>query len=420
MVKSSKSGVVGRTGWVASGELGAALAGFVAGILSAKLLGSREFGLYGIAAALVATGGAFLSVPLDDMASRRYQEVKAKGGDAEQMWSLYYWVNLVFGLLRFLLLLCAIPVFALLYSSRISATAAILVLTVTVSTADWMIVGLLNVREKGLPIGIARAIGPVLRLGLVAVILPHSALELALVQLAGSVASSAYLLYEARRDIRRPSPRSQWIPELRARRSILGHLFAASSLRGFAGNVDQLVVGRWLGFEAAGIYRLARSIASAPTILASVLRFVKSPDIRDAAIAEEFHRLRRILYRLSSVNVLLGIGALAGWLLLGRPLINVVLGEEFAPLYLIASLLIVASALEYVTAWSKVLPVALNRGRLALVDATWYAASPIPFLAAGIGFFGLPGAAYAMMVVSTVASIAWWSFVRWALPGADR
>lgn len=415
-MERSKTSLVGRAGWVASGELAAALAGFVAGILSAGLLGVREFGLFGVAAALVASGGAFLGVPLEDVAARRYQEVTRSGGDGERTWSIYYWANSAFGLLRCVLLLAAIPLFELLYSPQISKTTAILAVAITVGTGDTTIVGLMNVHKKGRTIGVARAIGPVTRLGLVASFLPRSAPELALIQLAGSVASSVYLLLEARRHLRRPGPRSGWIAELRSSRKLLAHIFAASSLRGFAGNVDQLLVGRWLGFDAAGIYRLARSIASTPTLVASVLRFVKGPDIRDAAIAEDFHRVRRILLSLSSVSVLLGIGALTGWLILGQPLIHLVLGDEFAQVFWIGALLIIASAFEYVTAWSKLLPVALGRGHLALIDATWYAASPIPLLVVGIHLFGLPGAAYAMMVVSGLASAAWLSFALWALP----
>jgi O-antigen/teichoic acid export membrane protein len=407
-------------GWVASGELGGALAGFVASIFSAKLLGVREFGMFGIAAALAATGGAFLAVPLEDVAARRYQQLVKHSHDAKRTWSVYYWTNWVFGLLRFAILLAAIPAFAVLYPSLISATAAILVAAITISTNDSTIISLLNVRQRGRPIGIARLTAPTLRLGLLALLQPHSASELALIQLAGSVASSAYLIWLARSYVTRHGCRLLWISELRASRRVLGHLFVASSLRGLTGNVDQLLVGRWLGFRAAGIYRLAASIANAPTIIASVLRFVKAPDIRDAAIAENLYSLRRTLFRLSGAYALLGIGTLTGWLIVGRPLVDNVLGVAFAQVYSIAFLLMVARALDYVTAWSKVLPVALNRGNLALMDATWYAASPIPFLAAGIHLLGLAGAGYAMVLVSGLASVAWFSYVCWGLPKAIR
>ena len=400
-----------KTAWIAAGEFTAAAVGFATSILSAAFLGLEEFGVFGVSMALVATFGALLALPVDDVAARRFQQARREDEDAYPIWSLYYWAVLAFGLARLGILLAALPLFGLLYSSRISAPTALLIVGVTFSAGDSVIVGLFNVQGRAPVIGASRAIGPLLRLGLVALLRPESSVALALIHLTGSAVGSGFVLTAGLAALRRPPTFQLLVVEFRRSRAIVSSLFLASSLRGLANNIDQLLVGRLLGFDATGVYRLGRSIAAAPTVLISVLRFVNGPQIREDAIAGNLSSLRRTLWTLSSWSLISSVAALVGWVLLGRVFVSAVFGEGSADVYLMGGLLILATALENVTTWSKILPAALNNGRLALLDATWYAVAPIPFIIVGIKLLDLPGVAYAMMFVSGFASAAWFWIV---------
>jgi O-antigen/teichoic acid export membrane protein len=394
---------------VLSGELLAAVLGFVATVWSARLLGVAEFGRFGIAAATVALLGVLLDVRIEDVAARRYQEVSGAGQveEAARTWSAYFWSDLAFGAARAVIIAASLPIVAAIYSGRIAATAAILTGALAVSTADSTMTGVLNVLGRQTAIGAARGLAPAVRLVLVVAVQPTSAVSLAVLILTANSAATVALLMASRDLLRGPRVIRQFRAEWPSARATIVALSASTSFRGMTGTVDQLIVGGVGGEAAVGTYRLAKSVSTLPVVVSNVMRFVYVPEIVQRGIDRDVRALLTRLRKVSLVSVAIGVLALAGWAAVGRAAVSTILGSRFPGLFGVTAVLLLATLLEIATSWSKILPVALDRPRLALVEAAWYGVGPVVVTAAMASAFGVIGAAWSMVVISGSGTIGW-------------
>jgi O-antigen/teichoic acid export membrane protein len=398
-------GGLAPSGLLLAGEAGAAAFGFAFGLLGARAVGLRQYGFYGVATAAAATALIVLDVRLEDLVLRRFQEHLA-GDDDGTLWSGYLWGDLGFGVVRSVVLV--IPVLAIpsLRTSVGGQLFSIVVLGSTITTSDASVRAVLNAQGQHVRVASAR-VAPQLA-AVIAVLLfsPRSATGVTVIAAITPVCGTMMLWSGLARSLHTPRSvrwfihcRSDWL-------RTVALLSVGSTLRGPAANFDQLIVGGVLGPTKAGTYRLAKSFASLPGIVAATLRFAAMPGIMRAAVNHDKPRLRSELTRLTIISATVGGAATIMWVLFGRLILRF-LGPAFQPVYWVAVLLFVAGWVDYTTSWSKTLPVILERPQWALVEGGLYLVVTPLVLLAGAEAGGLNGTALAVIVVTTFGSVAW-------------
>lgn len=402
-------------GAIFAGEMAAAAAGFVFTLVAAAQLGTRAFGVYGIAAAAVATYGVVFDVRLEDVAGRRFRALEGST-DRDPVWSSYLWADVAFGVVRLALVTVLLPLVGAVYGDDTLVPTLVLAAALAVGTPDSTIAVALVVAERRVAVAVGRAVGPLVRLVVLMTVHPTDARALSTVFLAGSVTSTLVLLTAARRHLKGPRSLRRFRREWSQGLNTIAHLSGSSALRGVAANADQLLLGALIGPSSVAIYRVAKTVANVPVLAIGALRLTELPRIYASAVEGDEHRLRSSLYGLSVVCAGITLVAMVGWGAVGRLVVVAVLGSEYTEVYAIAAILLVATLAEYVTSWSKFLPAALGRGALATREAVLYAVAPLALMPPAILAWGLVGAAVSTVAAPVIASAAWFHYVRADMP----
>lgn len=403
---------------VFAGEVAAAGFGFLLTLLAAARLGAENFGVFAIALAAATTATVLLDIRLEDVAARRFQALAGSPVQAADVWSSYFWADVAYAAVRLALISPAVPVVVWVYGDDVLVPVVLLAITLAISNADQAVIALLNVRLKRRAIALARAGLPLLRLLMFVVILPADADRLAIIYAISALIYSTALALAARPILQRPSSLTRLRAERRESGRLVAHLSVASSIRGLGNNLPQLLVGALLGNAAAGVFRLATSIATIPVLLASTVRFLAFPTIVAQTLHAATRELRHSLRILSFTSVGICLVALAAWAAAGQTVVGASLGRGYDAVFATALILLIAAACEYATPWSKILPVAFNQGRPATVEAIWYGFAPLIFAWPLIHQFGLEGAAWSVVLTSGIASVVWWRYLDRLLAGA--
>ncbi|MGH8178071.1 MAG: lipopolysaccharide biosynthesis protein [Steroidobacter sp.] len=109
---------------------------------------------------------------------------------------------------------------------------------------------------------------------------------------------------------------------------------------------DVLVVGALASTPAAGFYRLAKQIAGAAGKAVAPLYQTIYPELAAAVVAREATRFRQMLYRPGLLAAAGFLALLIVFVLAGRPLIGLLLGESFTEVYWTACVYLVGTTLS--------------------------------------------------------------------------
>lgn len=181
------------------------------------------------------------------------------------------------------------------------------------------------------------------------------------------------------------------------------HIFVIAVLTYVTNQVDDVVVGAWLGVEALGYYLLAYRLAMFPVwLLASIVSRVMLPVYR-MAIDDSKDRLRVAWLKVFPLipwalfALLLPIGLYAD------ELIALLLGEQWRAAATVATLLTVAAAfcglVHSITPIMFVLKQPAADARYKLIEAVVF----VPSLFVGVHLMGLHGAALAAIASYAIA-----------------
>lgn len=201
-------------------------------------------------------------------------------------------------------------------------------------------------------------------------------------------------------------PRFTLDPEL------LRHLFAfgkwvslSTILLFFVGKIDVFAIGKILNADALGFFQLAFGLAMLPSVeIARVLGIVVFP--YTSIVYADLPRVRAVFAGSARLVFAAIVPTMFGFWIFGESFVRVVYGERWLPIAGIASVLVAVGclrALEYITN-----PIALGRGRSDIPTKTlaWQgvvlAGSIFPF----IEWFGILGVAHAWLASVLVARLA--------------
>jgi O-antigen/teichoic acid export membrane protein len=174
-----------------------------------------------------------------------------------------------------------------------------------------------------------------------------------------------------------------------------------------------LLVGLLVTPAAAGGFRLAQQLAQALAKLSQLLARAIFPElVRSRAAAdgaEHFDRLFRRTVRLTAVGAGIVFVAL---LLIGRPVLGLIAGQEFLYVYPVLLLLGSAAALDFAAVGFEPAVIALGRPGLALKLRFVSTAALLALLVMLPRWFEAVGAGMAILAGSMVSFVLLWRIVR--------
>ncbi|MEO0442081.1 MAG: lipopolysaccharide biosynthesis protein, partial [Pseudomonadota bacterium] len=175
-----------------------------------------------------------------------------------------------------------------------------------------------------------------------------------------------------------------------------------STLAGLSKHVSLLIVGYFVGPTAAGLYRLASQLSVAMTkisILLSRAIFAEVNLIRAHQGAEAmnvlFRKASRMLFITGGTVILIV-------LVVGKPALFYMSGPEFLPAYPLLVLLATAASIDLAGAIYEPTLLSGSGARAALYLQAFMAVLFITLLLVGLQYYGVTGAAGAMVIAAIV------------------
>ncbi|MBU4398814.1 MAG: MOP flippase family protein [Planctomycetes bacterium] len=344
--------VYGGVRWSAIGAWGQQLVQFGIGIVLARLLMPRDFGLLAMATVFIGFLGIFKYMGFHTAVVQRRQV------DEALLSSLYYFVLAVSGLL-FVATVAAAPVVAWVYGEpRVMGVTAVLGIGFLLSAPCLIPFSVLSRQMKFGRLAVADLVSGVIGGG-VSIALAVAGLgvwALAIGSLVGTAVCT--LLYQAL---------SQWRPRLIFRWSEVRSVFSfGANITGFslfnyfARNADNFIIGAFLGAGPLGFYSLAYGILLKPRdAVTNVLMRVLFPAF--SRMQDDDARLKAVYLRACGAIAFVTFPMMLGLMVVAHPFVQVVLGEKWLPavplIYVLAPLGMIQSI------WSTVGQLYLAKGR---------------------------------------------------------
>jgi PST family polysaccharide transporter len=367
----------------------------------ARLLTPVDYGV--VAMALIVTNFANL---IRDMGTG-HALIQKEGLNQETILTAF-WFTLGLGAVLGIVVVALAPLIALAFEEpAVSGVLWVLAVTFPLLGSTTVNKALLE-RESRFPL-LARVetVSSVsgLAVGVSAAYLGAGPYSLALSSLAYALVSSAQLWLAS--PLR---PRWLWSQhEFRAIRRFSDHLVAFTVVNYLAGNVDKMIIGRFLGADSLGLYSVAHRIMLFPL---SNLTFVASRALypvmsRQQAVPEE---MAALFLRTLSVIGFVTAPIMAGVTILREPFIEVLLGSKWLPM---GDVLVWLAPLGFIKALdSSTGSVLMARGRtdtlfyLGIADAVLRITGYITGL-----HWGVPGVAAGYFFATAVATLATFYYV---------
>lgn len=318
--KSAASGVK----WTTVSSVAITVLQFIQLAVLARLLSPEDFGLMAMVAVVIGFAAAYADMGISAAIIHRQDATR------EQLSSLY-WLNLLAGVLVYLVVLALTPVIVALYDEpRLSKLIPWITLTFLINPLGTQFQLLLqkNLRFRRLALIEISAALVGASVAIVAALLGQGVFALIWGTLSSNMTSALLLLSVGLREWR-----PQWYfryADLTGYLSFGCYQMGERSINYLNSALDQLLVGSLLGAQALGYYKLAWSLAIQPIgRINPILTRVAFPLF--ARIQNEPERLQKgfllVLRMLSTVNapLLLGLAAVA------PVLIPVVFGTQWMP-----------------------------------------------------------------------------------------
>ncbi len=330
--------------WQYGGTLGSSAIGFFYTLIVARALGVEDYGLMALGLNVAAIVSRFATLYIRDMVIKYLAEFH-EGGDLPRMLAtikLSLLLDAACGALSVALIMAA-GFWAgphVLHDGRAWPVLALsAVAYVSQNVADDTALGVLRLFNRFRLMAVVDLSGAALRLALAAVaiwglewgvfgVLGALALTNLLVNL--TLLASALALVHRIIPLRTPAPISLLAPRAGEIRSFLTHNYFMSVTGATCANADLTLVGYFVGKDAAGVYRVAKSFVILMSQAAYAVSHVLYPHVARLWSRGDFARLKAFVRRLSGVmggGSLLLYGAL---FVVVPPAIRWMLGPQFA------------------------------------------------------------------------------------------
>lgn len=339
-------------GWNGATQLLGQLLQFAAAVVLARILSPRDYGLLGMV--LVFTGFARSLASMGMGAS-----IIQKSDLSDRHLNSVFWLNVVTGILLTAIFALAAPLIARFYEEpRLKLLTAAVAINFSLESLNVVQNALLekslNFRKK---FWVESA--SILAGGIVALVLAFTGGGVwSLVgQLLTGTAVRAAMMWRL----------PPWRPAINFDSSALkelmhfgGHLMGFEIVIYWAGNIDKLVIGRWIGSAALGFYSLADRLMRLPlTNITNVTSAVMFPAL--SAVQDNVEKVRNAYLRATRMIGLITFPMMIGLSVLAEPAILVVYGGKWRQAIVLLQLLCFAGMAQSI--YNTAVWVFLSQGR---------------------------------------------------------
>ncbi|VXC20760.1 MOP flippase family protein [Massilia sp. 9I] len=318
---TSKTAVVSGIKWTSASTMGRRVLGLAANIVFARLLAPADFGLVAMAGVMLGFVDIFKDL---GTGAALVREKEAR----PTLLSSVFWLNCGFGLAMTLLMLALSPLVAAFYQeARVQPVVAVMALSFFLSSLSIVHTSVLTREMAFERLAKVELAASVLSyaIGIGAALLGHGVWSL-VYQVIANAALGTLFTWMA----------SRWRPQL---------VFAWDEIRGitgyslnlagynifyyFAQNLDNLLIGRFLGSEALGLYDLAYKLMTFPMqAISAVFGRVMLPYY--ARAQDDLPRFRQAFLRVAGTIAFVTFPMMIGLLAVREHFVFAVFGEAWA------------------------------------------------------------------------------------------
>jgi O-antigen/teichoic acid export membrane protein len=384
--------VVGGVRWKLVGQVSAQATSIATGILLAHLLTPHEFGLAGMALVFTGLGGVFSDLALSAALVQRSTLHEVDRSTA-------FWTNAAAGLLLTLTGVAAAPLVASFFGQGavaplFAASSGLFILWSLSATQAALLTREMNFRSIEVRNVLAGIVG-----GAVAVTLALMGAGAWTIVAQSIVTAAVALVLVWRLSAWRPRPTYSFA-SLRRLGSFSGKTLISQLLSYFTMNVDNILVGRFLGSGSLGIYSVSYNTMFLPVARIS-LPIQQVLFAAFSRLQREPERLRAAWLRGNQLISALNVPAFVGMAIVAPDFVPVVLGHrwhEAVPVLQLLSLAGVAQTLQTLN-WSAVQAL----GRPGVMLRLRLFSTPLTLTAFAVGlYWGVVGVAALFAVVRYV------------------
>lgn len=329
-MKNFKHKTINGIAWSIASQAGQHTLTFFIGAILAHLLSPKEFGLVAMVTVLAGFAGIFAELGLS-------AALVQKRDIQHEHLSTVFWLNVIAGLLLTLIFMASAPLVARFYRE-----SKLILITVFIST-NFLINSLYIVQKtlmtKSLDFRTLSIveIATVAMSGMVAIIMGccgFGVWSLVIQSIVGSISKVAFLW-----------KLSKWRPRFEFHWWAIKNLIGFSSnflgtrmLNYWARNLDNLLIGRFLGMDTLGVYGRAYSVMMFPlTNVSRVISRVMFPSF--SLIQDDKQRVKELYMKITRTIALITFPLMFGLFVLVEPFVIVVYGRKWTEMIPILQIL---------------------------------------------------------------------------------
>jgi len=353
----SKDDVVSGIKWTSVSTFGRRILALLANIVLARLLSPADFGLVAMAAVVLGFIDIFKDLGTGAALIQRKQV-------SEGLFSSIFWFNVGFGVLATALTIACAPLIAAFYKEP-RVTPILIGMSVSFLLSALTIVhnGLLQRHMKFVTLAKIEVASAVISyaVGIGAALLGHGVWSLVYQVVTNSAVFLILIWYAS--DWR---PRFMFIwSEVRSVMNYSLNLTGYNVFYYFAQNVDNFLIGRFLGTEALGLYDLAYRLMTFPMqAISAVFGKVMLPFYAKAQ--EDLPRFRQAFMRSAEAISFITFPLMLGLLAVREPFVLTVFGSQWAPVITLLALFAPLSAIRSIVTTTGSIFMAMGRADLQL------------------------------------------------------
>ncbi len=386
---SLTSRVVKGAAWVFAGKLVGRGMDFARLVVLARLLSPDDFGLFGIVMLAIAVLESFSETGFNTALIQRKDNAQAY---LDTAWT----VQVIRRLMLALALFAGAPLVSWFFNEP-RAVPLIRLMSASVALSGFVNIGIIYFQKelqfhKQVLYSLLTAVVSLI-VGVVLAYKLRSVWALIWAGLAGTVAQCglSYVLHPYRPRLRFSGAQAREL--FRFGRWMLG-----TSVLVYGGSqLDNLMVGKLLGTAALGFYAMAYKLSLLP--LQETTYAVSGVLLAGyAKVQDQGARLRRAYERALALTAFFSVPACLGMALLARPGVRLVLGEKWLPAVVPIQILAIAQLVKSIISTGSPFFLGSGRPRYEFYAQTARVVGLVACLVPGILMFGLPGAAFAVLV----------------------
>lgn len=391
----NQNSITDSISWSLAGQLSKRGLYVLFAIWLANILGPESFGLVAMAGSFIGFASVFSDMGLS-MALIQDQK------SGEQQYQSVFMINLFLGVLLTVLVAATSPLIAAFYGDdRLLPLTLMLSLTFILGAPNFIQLMILRKALEFRIIAIAETISTLLS-GLVAIFLAYRGAGVYAIIIQTLLYKLLFILVLWNY--------SQWRPTFSFKRGGLKKMFQFSAynmgteiMEFIAKNIDNILIGRYIGSAALGMYDYAYKVMLSPNIfISSAISSVLFPAF--SKIKEDKEAIKKMFLKAQRILVLINVPAMLGLMVLAEEFILSILGEAWLEMTTVLQILAFVGAQKSIGALLNNLYMSMGRTDLSFKYGTMFRLLLIVSILAGLPW-GIEGVALAYAIARTFIMI---------------